>query len=232
MSFWSELKYVRTGPPPEIHTVDIADFLNQLAEIEFLDNDCSPSLSVKYGSLPELAAELQEKQSTYDDLWEIEWDDESKFSTIKQLTKELKKKKKAIRQCHIGLGLVTDSIFEATKRDPCEENEVALCLDNVSFSVGPSLCRNLESDPFNAGWIDIKMSGNGYYFPWPYREAISRADAHPEVVKMKALCRSTWPVQPNPISKKQIALRREMGELWVHESLDLPDDWYWFASES
>ena len=114
MSFWSSLELIRTGPPPEVTTNQIADFVKNLNQFDFIGHVNSYTLSLQYGSLKELAHSIEIGSRTVEFHVEAEWDSEQCFDSIEKIIDALMKKDRDIAQGFISLGCVPQYVFDAT----------------------------------------------------------------------------------------------------------------------
>jgi hypothetical protein len=237
MSFWSSLILARAAPPPVVAAAEMGLLVRKLIAIDALAGDEAPLCQIKYG--PRVDADEQttnvvdwDESGVIGTVGEYPWDRSDTYPSLAELVDDLAHDDGTLYRAYVSLGSSHPEIVSALTREPSEQNEVALCLDSMSFSIGPVLVGGLDSQaPAFAGWLGLSFSGPGYYFPWTYREARERAEKVAKVRQVADACRSVWPVKPTPASAAAIAGRRELAELWLYDDATAPLDWLWFVSE-
>lgn len=215
---------------------ELAAFVRQLQALDVCDSDSNFECQLKYG--PQIDAD---ERGTVNIVWDesglgvstdYPWDRDEKFSDLVQLAEALAADHQSLYRAHLSMGVMKPGLCEALTREPSVENEIGLYLGELSFEIGPITVAGLATEePAFVGWMALKISGPGYYFPWSFRMGRDRAEAQPELQHVATVCRELWPVLPTPVTPERIAVRREVGELWLYE-LDQPTDWLWFASET
>jgi hypothetical protein len=236
MSFYTSLIFYRPRTPAIVTGPDLASFVSELEGLGITEDAGVRSLSVKFGN----AIDKDDRPATWEEyagaigtLKEIDWDVDERPSSIKRIATILKRDSRPIYRCHVSLGFATSEIVDQLKREDSNENETDLVLDGWSIELGPIHLRNLSDDAvLHAGWIGVTISGPGYLYPWTVREVVERAEAHPRLRNLVALCRSTWPV-PNEIPDPRTQrLRTKHTTHWPYGDVKLEWDWHWGVSET
>lgn len=236
MGFFTTLHFYRPSNPPVITGLILAEFLRAFSSLQASDGKRSLATDVKFGK----AIDQDEKPTT----WEaptstpgvttyegIEWDLSINCQSLDEQATALAQHDRPIYRASLQIGTVTN--YHSLQRLNSPDNEVDLTLSSWSLEIGPVMSSGLESDtPFFVGWISVNISGYGYLFPWTPAELVERADAHPGVRRVMELCRATWPVKAEPPTRRQLDVRRQMGDLWPYKQIDVPWDWYWGIQES
>jgi hypothetical protein len=235
MSFYTTLKLYRPSKPPRVTGPDLALFLRELAACNIIEEQ-KPYLQVKFG----IAIDQDDKPTMWDEpindvvseCREIEWDLYLESSSIAGLAEQLESYTQAIYRSYASLDGATESICQALTRESCPDNEQPMVLCSCGLEVGPVMLAGLGVHRlFHAGWLSVDLSGYGFVFPWTYADLLQRAERHPDLQRLKALCRRTWPVSPTPLEERHFEGRRLMGDLWPYP-IDEPLDWHWGVAES
>ena len=131
------------------------------------------------------------------------------------------------------LGGATDEIINHLQRINSPENAIDLSLDGWSLELGPIELGSLSDDEsLHVGWIAVSISGQGYIYPWTSMQLVARAEAHPRLQALAALCRAAWPVSPDkPIGRVRRARAKYKG-IWAYTDHGLPWNWYWGVDET
>lgn len=238
MSFWSSLNLIRAAPPPIVSVASVGRFVRALEKAGAFGADEQPMCQIKYGKRVD-ADERSTDDIELDDtgivarVVEYPWDHTEMYSSHADLADALEVDAGKVYRAFLMLGSSSNDIVNALTRKPTKENKDELCLYSLSLSVGPALIAGLDSEaPAMAGWMRLKFSGPGYFFPWTYREARERAESVGLIRRIAAACRSVWPVPQSTATAATVAGRQRLGNLWLYDDLSLPPDWLWFVSES
>lgn len=239
MSFDTSLRFYRPGTPPTLTGADLARFVEGFAALGVALEEGAIGLRVKLGRAID-----QDERPT---LWEepvtpgggisvtrrAAFDAEaSDLPSFGRLAADLARLGGPIYRAELDLGRAVEAVRSRTRREPSEENEVALSLGRLGLQVGPILSHALGDEAtYMVGWIAFQMHGHGYLYPWTFRELVDRVEAAPEVRALMDVCRATWPVAPEQPPRGVVAARKRMGELWPYTRADLPGDWYWGLAE-
>jgi hypothetical protein len=115
---------------------------------------------------------------------------------------------------------------------PSPENAQELALDGWSIEIGPIGVSDLTSEyEFDAGWIAVSLSGNGYLYPWTPIDLVSCATANAAICNVMQLCRCFWPVERQPATPTIVDRRALAGARWCG-SVYAPVDWLWTVEET
>jgi hypothetical protein len=237
MSFYTGLVYYRPRVPPAMTSIDLAGFVAQLRDAGVVADERSGTLQIKFGN----AIDQDELGTSCDEeigpgifsMGEIEWDIDLPFgtklaATIDALTADERK----IYRAHVCLGAAVPEITEPITRTNSPENDYDFCPTDLSIEVGPIELYTLSSEVAAfAGWIGVRLSGSGYLYPWTFRDVVERLDATPGVAHLTEICRSTWPIDPDPPEPAVVDVRDEIGTLWPYDDLARPWNWYWGIQE-
>jgi len=238
MSFFTSLTYYRPCTPPIVTGNDLANLITQLYETGTLTDSGFQILQVKFGNSVDQdeqdsssAEEIMPGLAVMDD---IEWDlDVPKPSGIRGIIDALKGDNRPVYRAYASLGGAIDAVLKPITRTKSPENQINFCPDSVSLEIGPIEIFNLRSDaPAFVGWIGLSLSGNGYLFPWKFRDVFERLESTPEVQRIAEACRSFWPVAPDRPEPCIVELRRQLDDLWPYDSFDKEWDWYWGIQET
>jgi hypothetical protein len=238
MSFYTNLIFYRPRKPPIVTGGDLAEFISGIKNVGVLDDSSDLNLQIKYGQAidqDDLAADWDEPtESPYICTFgEIDWDDQQSSDSVEKLIATLSGDQRAIYRCYVGLGGATEEIIDHLKRVNSPENDTDLWLTGCSFELGPIELSSLESTEIvQAGWIGVSLHGYGYLWPWSLRDLVNRAEAHPGLQALTALCRATWPVPRRKPDRATRDLRAKHADVWPYEDTSLEWDWYWGVAES
>lgn len=165
---------------------------------------------------------------------DIEWDvDLSDPSGLQDIIERLTGDNRRIYRAHASLGGTIDAVLHPITRTNSPENDRDFCPDSVSLNIGPIEIYDLACEaPALVGWVGVSLSGYGYLFPWTFRDVFNRLEATPDIQRIKNVCRSFWPVPPEPPDTRIVELRPQLGELWPYKTFDRQWDWYWGLQES
>jgi hypothetical protein len=163
---------------------------------------------------------------------EEDWDCDEIVDSLTSVVRRLISYPSPLYRAWIDLGMASDCVCNHLSRDPCDDNPDPLALNSWSLGLGPVECGGVGSSAlYCPGWIEIAVSGYGYLFPWTFRDLVKRADSQPDLIRLKDLCRSTWPVPRSFPDDQQKDVLREMGDLWPYP-VDAPFDWVWGLDET
>lgn len=237
MSFYTALMFYRPTPPPMVSGRGLAEFVRAFARLGLSQNEGPMTASLKFGE----AIDQDEKPASWfeplipgiGETQEIEWDVEESCGSLANMAQLLSDHDRPIYRGYLGLGKATDDVSDHLKRVGSPENETDLVPDAWSLEIGliESVALNLQ-EALVVGWISVAISGNGYLYPWSFRELVERAERHPSIRRLMQLCRETWPVLPEAPTAQEIEKREQMGDLWPYGRHDLPWDWYWGLHET
>jgi hypothetical protein len=237
MSFYTSLILYRPTKPPLVTGPTLARFLGGFAECKLLKEEAnSCDASIKFGS----AIDQDDKPTCWEEpvnqyVWEsrqIDWDARHQAKSIRELIPLVEQHRQGIYRAHLSLGCAHKGITKVLTREPSEENEDGLCLWDWSITLEPVAVHALGSETvFRVGWIRVSIGGNGYLYPWKFKDLFRRAGSQPDLLRLEELCRLTWPVPSAPPDRKRTKGRKLMGELWPYP-MDEPVDWCWGVAES
>lgn len=238
MSFYTDLIFYRPRPAPVVTADDLARFTSRLWDTETLTVTGPWYLSVKFGKAIDQDDRgtmwFEEDRSGIEIPHEIEWDVELQNPPdVAGIIGALSGDDRRIYRAHLMLGQPTDGLLHPITREGSPENNVGFFPDTLGVEIGPIEIYNLSSDqPVHCGWIGVSVSGDGYLFPWTFRDVVGRLEASPEVQRICEVCRSEWPVAPERPKRRIRSLRRQLGDLWPYDDENRPWDWYWGVAES
>ncbi|WP_165068796.1 hypothetical protein [Paludisphaera rhizosphaerae] len=253
MSFQTSLLLYRPQPPRDLTAAKLAGFVREFAALGLSEPDFL-SFKIKFGK----SVAQDSRPTAWDEpvpgtrgcisTWrEIEYDaEDSGIPDLARLADALDAlPAKPIYRAWVSLGDPTRPVYEALWREPSEENDQQLGFNlGWSLTAGPIECCEIASDgPFQIGWLAVSLSGQGYPYPWTYRDLIARAEAVPGVPALLDLCRRAWPLDPprfpllhlrdsSRAPRHIVQLRKSMGDLWPYDDLGEPWDWCWGISVS
>ena len=240
MSFDTTLWFYQPVSPPTLTGADLAGFVSAFASLGLSGDEEPFRYGIKFGR----SIDQDEEPTT---LWEPampdglistliwpEYDAEaSDVASLDLLAESLAELSGTIYRADLGLGRIKADLFKQIRRERSEENDQDLSLEDWSLTAGPILSHSLGSEhTFMVGWIAVGLYGNGYLFPWSFRDLIDRAESIAPIRDLMDLCRRTWPVPRVAPDPETIEARRTMGELWPYPRLDGPWDWAWGIGES
>jgi hypothetical protein len=237
MSYWSSLVLSRAAAPaPAVIAADLGDFFRALhATGALLDGKFQSK--IRYGPSVDMD-DLDTQDVTVDEdtlvatVGEIAWDHDATFPSVAALADELAGDSRSVYRAWFRLGDLHPTIAAALTREPSETNSDGLYLSGLCFEVGPVQIADLPGEiEAQVGWMGLSFSGPGYFYPWTYREARERAEAVALVADIAGVCRKAWPVISSEASPNLVAVRKELGKLWLYDDWALRPDWLWFASE-
>ena len=167
-------------------------------------------------------------------LGDIEWDlSISHPGGILEFISALRTENRRIFRAFASLGALVDSAIEPITRSNSPENEYDFCPHTLSIEVGPIELHSLGCDAQAlVGWIGVSLSGDGYLFPWTFREVIGQLESTPEIQRITEACRAFWPVPLKPVEERIASMRKQIGVLWPYDDYDKPWDWYWGLQET
>jgi hypothetical protein len=240
VSFYTSLHYYRPGPAPVLSGPDLAAFVRGFDALDLATDAETVGFGVRFGQAidqdenPAARAEPIMPGGGISVARRPEYDaQESGLRSLSRLAGELEWLDGPIYRARLDLGRVAAPVSARTKRWPSEDNDIPLTLTYWALEVGPILSRDLvHEDGFLVGWIALKMHGHGYLYPWGLRDLVDRAEGAPGIGPLMALCRETWPVEPEEPPAEAVRAREQMGGLWPYDRSDLPMDWCWGVSES
>ena len=246
MSFRTTLSFYRPDLPPKMTGADLAGFVSAFAALELSDGPTWTRLGfqVRFGR----SVNQDDKPTDWDEpvlegpegggiyiTQLIDYDAEARdLPSLVDLAGVLAAlESKTIYRADLILGAIARPVLDGLEREPSAEHELGLYLDSWSLRIGPIFTYDLASEgPFHVGWIAVEASGNGYLYPWTFRDLIDRAEALKPIQALMGLCRKTWPVAPVPPRRRAVKARKAMGELWPYPLADQPMDWFWGLVES
>lgn len=82
------------------------------------------------------------------------------------------------------------------------------------------------------GMMSFELAGEGYFFPWEFKEWVEKFTNAPGLQEVCELCRKTWPIESVPPSDELVMLRRECEDLWPYTDVNAPLDWAWGPRET
>jgi hypothetical protein len=130
------------------------------------------------------------------------------------------------------LGSLHDEVVALITRKESDDNEIDFLPYELGIHLGPVDVFLLGGEQvWQAGWIELTISGPGYLFPWTFRDVVQRLESSPLIRKLTDVCRTTWPVAYSAVDDQTVDLRRQAGELWPYDDLRKPWDWYWGIAE-
>jgi hypothetical protein len=237
MSFYSSLIFCHAAPPPMVTGASLGAFVHRVAETAAVTGNHDMVCSLKFGSRidrDELPAEVVEWDETglIATYGVYEWDHTESYATLAAMAAALSGMPETVYRASLQLGRLDDKIVAALTREASPDNDRWLCLCDLSLEVGPILSSGLSEGPFFGGWMGLSFSGYGYFYPWTYKETRLRAEAVEGIDRLVEACRRTWPIQAVRPSPEAIAVRRQMGELWLYDDLTIPRGWLWVVAET
>ncbi len=208
MSIWTSLNWVRAEPVGDMTCARLADFLRGLQAIDIIDNaglncveallgkpmdaDTEPAARLDHGPNPEYG--LVGRYSDPD--WDIDFDsqsDEPGLALGEMCSVIANRRDALVYRAFVGLGYLSKVNTARLTRHDTEDGAVDLALSDVTFEVGPlEVGRLADDDKRFIGWVTLALSGGGYLSPWTCEDLVGRADALPEVKRVKRLCVDTW----------------------------------------
>jgi hypothetical protein len=218
MSFYTSLVFYRPTDPPVIKARELADFVTELVDKGLLAQQYELSIEVKYGNTVDQDGRHTSWEETTNDnvsvLQEIDWDvKHTGLRSIQDVIDPVLNNKESIYRAFVVLGNATNDVYEPVTRAPSPENKIGFCPAQVSVSIGPIELYDLSSETsIFVGWIGLRLSGNGYLYPWTFSDVLSRIEESESLQIIMDTCRRFWPVPPTSVEK--------------------PIDWVWGLQES
>jgi hypothetical protein len=161
------------------------------------------------------------------------WDISKEFASVDAMAEALARSSDSIYRAELHLGNLTPTLISQLHRAPSEKNAQELALNSLSLIIGPGHVASLSSEsPFFAGWLAFSFSGYGYFYPRPFTETVTIAEAIPTVRNLTVACRTIWPPSLTRPKRAEVAARRQHADMWLNKPFDLPHDWFWFTSET
>lgn len=235
MSFFTTFDFYRPTPPPRIDGLDLARFLKAFAGLG-VSTDLSLPSKVRFGhsiDQDEKPSHWVENHGLIGRMCGIEWDVIEKPESLEALAALLATHRKPVYRADLYLGGVAPHLFPFIHRQPSAENDRALTPFDWWLTLGPIETSDLGADDsFLVGWMSVGLGGDGYLYPWTFRDWIASAERSPEIRAVQQLCRTLWPVDPSPPRRKVVRGRKRMGKLWPYDRLDPPQDWFWGIDET
>jgi hypothetical protein len=166
MSFYTTLSFYRGTPPPKLTGADLAAFVTMFAALELgkaPDGDPNYTYGIKFGrSIDQDEEPMSSDDPPVNGISVVnfpEYDAEGQFTSLAALADDLKTLDGTIYRAYLGLGLVSDPIFEAVCRQPSAENSVPLKINGWSLEVGPIVSHSIAGDEaYLVGWIAVSLS--------------------------------------------------------------------------
>lgn len=237
MSSYSSLILCHAAPPPVVTGASLAAFLRRVAETDAVAGGADLLCQVKFGARidqDELRAESVEwdESGLIATHGEYDWDYSECHSSLAAVAAAVSGLPGSIYRAFLDLGGLHEEVVAALTREASPDNEQPLCLCDLSFEIGPVRGSSLVDRPFFAGWMGLRFSGYGYFFPWTYKEARLRAESVGRVRGLTEACMQTWPLRPTVPSQEVVEVRRRMGELWLYDDPATPSGWLWIVAET
>ena len=160
-----------------VTVADLGEFTRRVAASEALVGGEQLLFQIKYGDrvdADEVTTDVVEwdESGTMGTVGEYAWDRSESFASLSTLADTLMNDRETIYRAFLQLGQMNSKIVTALTRAPLEENEIGLCLWDLSLTVGPVHVAGLASDSSAfVGWMGLSFSGPGYFYPWTFRSA-------------------------------------------------------------
>ena len=253
MSFYTTLHFYRPTPPPVVTGPVLARFIGALMETGLFERRGAEYLMVKFGR----SIDLDAKGTTIEKMvlpgiftvHSIEYDLDYDRIALDDATRLLANHDRPLYRASVNLGTMREGVIAALQTPQPWDGRANLCLWDATVEIGPIEVGSMSSErSFAVGWMSVGFGGNGYLSPWTPRDLTGRAMVLQQLERLTRVCRETFPVDPGyrgpgfrsggslrrlfqrPLSR--FKRRREMGDLWPFEELDLPWDWYWGVAET
>ncbi len=140
-------------------------------------------------------------------------------------SKLLNRPLQGVYRAEISLGSLTPEICNHLTRNSSPENGQPLRLESVSIEIGPIEAATLASpDPIHVGWVALRVSGPGYFYPWTPEVAIDRVRAVPDLMAIAQMLETAWPNTAAPPAARSLLAR--VGELVRPRAA-----WRWITEE-
>jgi hypothetical protein len=235
VSITTELHFYRPTDPPIVTGGSLAEFVRAFQNLGLCEEKGSRAVRLKFGEAIDQdekpSAVYEPVNSVVYSVSEIEWDAAEQCESVSSVQTLLAAIRKPIYRAHLELGAATDDVIEQLKRVNSPDNDTDLWLTGWGLHIEPILSASFTTETYFIGWISVSISGYGYLFPWTFSDLVQRAEAHPGIRQLKELCRRTWPVEARSPTPQQQEVRKQMGELWPYDRIDLRWDWYWGLQE-
>lgn len=237
MSFYSQMTYARLGPPPEITPEDLARFVERLSATGVLAPRPHPmrAYHLSFGDSIDQDDLTTDPTPVGDGpivtFEDYAWDIVKCIPELDELAAALHKERGTVYRAWLSLEAIVPDLMPVCYRDPSDDNKQPMCLDSVSFIVGPNISRSLSDAEAQIGWMGLSFHGYGHFYPWTFREARERFETSKLIQRVMHCCEEMWPVEPRKPSEEQIAARKSVPELWLYDEFDRPDGWLWTVSE-
>ncbi len=246
MSFWTNVKLVRPGPPPRLTVGALLRFVERVAQTGIVHDPAIHTFQVKFGK--RIDADYRDTSNDTEVLTgvfkigEYDWDINVKdASEVKSARDQLLNNERTIYRAYVGFDFcsLAPAIGERLHvvRDDGSPN---LLLADVSVRVDVLTASSLGTERVHVGWIGVGFGGQGYLFPWGPKDLLSRIAEISELRAVEACCRDAFPV-PAPLAGGLLSKYRyrrnlnkamkELGDFWPF-SEGIPSDWAWAISET
>lgn len=241
MSFWTSVEYCYPAvKPPVVTTIQLADLLEQVRTLEWLNPPPFPSLKVKFGKTidknhrlltDEVSAGIPGVSRLRSQKLDLSLSPRDKRTEGDALLM-LRKREHAIYRAFMSLGRFPKEMVEEFNFQT-EENSHGVFLEGISFEIGPVGIGDLNDTYVeDVGWMSLGVSGPGYCFPVMPREVMERVRSDDRLSAVAEIVRKMWPVNAGRPPKHIAKQRLEMGVRYGGVSPDEPLDWFWAIDES
>jgi hypothetical protein len=235
MSFYSTAYFYRPSRPPTITGKTLAEFCRRFVDLNVATMEFRQTLQIKFGKHIDDDNRPSPSIIVFEDEYEpsdAEWDIDVQYESFAEMSKVLSSSDMVVYRAFIELGMAPAGVRDEISRNNSSENEIDLTLGDWSLQIGPISIADMASEPVQVGWIALAISGPGYLFPWQPADLVARLEKNALIMTATELCKTMWPVQPDPPVERQDDSRRQSRSLRPNDALDRPSDWYWGVSES
>lgn len=261
MGHFSSAVFYRPGTPPAVKASEVAKFLQQLRQTQFV-NQPTLSADINWGDeISENAKPFQIEEDNSNTIHPKTWwqtlfrrqpsieplttikridPDFSYGSSFDRLIGKIENTSKTISRLHIS-GDLTDEQYNWFQVPHPSGKEINFRPDGWSLEFGEielgilsgwNLSNGDEISELRVGMMSFSLEGYGYFYPWEFKKWVEKFTKAPGLQEVCDLCRNTWPVKSVPPSNELVMLRRECEEFWPDKDIHAPVDWAWGPRET
>ncbi|MHB0936045.1 MAG: hypothetical protein ACYDCO_04140 [Armatimonadota bacterium] len=252
--FTSAICYRAGDKPPIVTTQDLAVFTERILALDILQPDFM-IVHLKFGQAIDQDKEgIAEISETIASLLYYDWDVDEGFFPREEALAFLRNppefrivKRERRHLLDFGPKNVVENfgphIYRAHLMFRTMKEEVytpichklygdSLILSELDYHIGPvQLFDTVKNEIYYTGWMNFAVNGDGYLYPYTYREILENLRTHPVLQQIRDICREMWPSTTVPPNPEVVHDRSTMGKMWA-EPEDAPYDWYWAINGS
>ncbi len=239
MSFYSSAEFYLHDVPPKVTANDLAAFLQRLSELPGIDAEAEMlACDVNWGDAITLDSRPFELETQVSELVSnvksIPADFTLDDSVLAEVITALRAHgDRSIERAEIS-GDLTDDAAEKLSVPESDENDRPFSPYHWSLTLGPVQIGGLDDDRpvATVGLVSVSIHGDGYFFPWTFREWFEKNSDDELLQPLTHLCRETWPAEGGTPPEEIVNLRRDWEDYWPYDDLESPYGWYWGPHES